>query len=734
MKPSYRKQQEKILTNLAIVIALIVSVSLPIAYSVVSYQGLSYSLSLKAKIKADAQTDVISALPDTWMYAENRIHGLLEREPIRLDNEFIELFDSEGHLVVSTGKEIKRWKIQRSYPLQDIHQVVGKITVSASLINLYISVFLVSILSFSLGFLVFLILRLLPIRTLKRISDELYLEKERAEVTLNSIHEAILVCDKDGYLLYFNAFAEKMFGKVLITLRGKNFSEYLQIIDKESQQQIESTLTRTLKSKKTSKCNKKSLILTEDKVVIEVEERTTPVFNKEGELTTAVLCLQDVTIVRKDLELKTWEASHDTLTGLVNRSEFERRIADAIQTMKETELNYVVCYLDLDHFKVINDACGHHAGDALLKQLTQCMSYEISENDTLARLGGDEFGLLLEDCNEEKGLRIVNRLLTIIKQFQFFWENNSYSIGVSIGFTIIKEDSSCLTEVLGQADAACYWAKDQGRNRVCVFKESDQDLAIRRGETDWVRKINTALKENKFVLYHQTYKSLNNRKPEQLHLEILLRMLSEEGRVITPNNFFPAAERYDLVEEIDKWVINKTFSEYKWIESLYPNKELMISINLSGGSINSSDLLNYIKEKIAEFNIDARKFCFEITETVAVKDIRAAIEFITECKKLGAKFALDDFGTGTSSFGYLKQLSVDYLKIDGSFVKNIEHDPIDKAMTETINKIGHIMEKVTVAEFAENESIIGILEDIGVDYAQGYGVCLPIPIRQLKDQ
>jgi diguanylate cyclase (GGDEF)-like protein/PAS domain S-box-containing protein len=728
MKSSPDKQQAKVLTNLSIVISLVVALSLPIVYAIVSYQSLTSSLYFKARIKAHAQSNIITTLPNTWMFAENRIYGVLEREPVILSHEFVQLFDQDGQLIISTGSKIKRWEIQRSYPLKDINKVVGKITVSTSLSNLYQNVFIVSILGLILGFVVFLILRLLPVRALNKISDELYTEKERAEVTLNSIKEAILFFDEKGHLIYFNVFAEKMFGKSILTYKGKLFSEFIKLTNKTPDMNIESTLVQTLRSKTITTCNDLRSLRTNEGVLIEIEERCTPVFDSQGMLTGAVLCLRDVTEARENLKRKSWEASHDLLTGLINRQEFERRIVNTIKKTNKTNLTSVIFYMDLDRFKVINDFCGHSAGDKLLKQLTWVLRSHTKSNDTLARLGGDEFGLLLEDCSEEKGIQMAKALLKAVEAFQFLWQQKTHSIGISIGITIIDSDNHSLMEALGQADSACYWAKDQGRQRYCVFKESNVQLAAKRSETNWVERITAALKEDRFVLYHQTYRYLKSKDDTSIHLEILLRMLSEEGEIILPDNFFPAAERYDLVAEIDRWVIHKVLSEYHIVKERYSNKKLVISINLSGGSINTPNLLKYIQDKISEFRVDPEELCFEITETIAVKDVASAVEFINACKKLGVKFALDDFGKGASSFSYLKQLPVDYLKIDGSFVKNIEHDLIDRAMTETINKIGHIMQKTTIAEFAENESIINILDDIGVDYAQGFGVCLPKPL------
>jgi diguanylate cyclase (GGDEF)-like protein/PAS domain S-box-containing protein len=718
----------KFLTRLALVISTLVGISLPLGYGLIAYNNLSESLSFKAKIKAHAQGEVISTLPNTWMYAENRINGILSREPVLLSNERIQIFDKKGEIVTSTGTEIAGPKVQRSYPLYDIDQVVGKVVVSASLARLYENIVWAVLIGLLLGLLVFLILRLLPVRALQRISEELYTEKERADITLHSISDAILVSDNKGDLLYLNLSAEKMLGRPLAELRGKTISELLPLTDKVTGLAIDCVLEETLRYGTVATCNECSMLEIPGNLKIAVEERSVPIFDSKEKLAGAVLCLHDVTIAREYLERQSWEASHDLLTGLVNRREFERRIIEAMDEVSEAGPQYVVCFMDLDRFKVVNDSCGHAAGDELLKQISRLMRSHVRDSDVLARLGGDEFGLLIEGCDEVRGEIIANALLSDVAEFQFFWEKQTHTVGISIGLTTITSESFSSNEVLSRADSACYWAKEQGRNRVCVFEESNADLADRRSQTGWVGRISSALKDDRFVLYHQIYRSLSSNDGSCLHLEVLLRMVSEEKEVILPGRFLPAAERYNLMPEIDRWVINKVFSGFHTLQETHYGQALMVSINLSGSSINSLDLLGFIKEKISEFNVDPNCLCFEVTETVAVKHMQPAIEFINACKELGIKFALDDFGTGTSSFGYLKNLPVDYLKIDGGFVQNLEKDSVDRAMTETINRIGHIMGKITIAEFAENQSIVNILDNIGVDFAQGFGVCRPIPL------
>lgn len=718
----------RLLTRLSGMIAVLVGISLPIGYGSIAYHNLAESLTFKARIKAHGQGELITTMPDTWKYAENRIQGILKREPVVLDNELVQLYDSQGELITWTGTEISRPKLQRSYPLYDIDQIVGEVVLSTSLFGIIVNTFQVALIGLALGLLVLMIMRLIPLRQLRRISDELYEEKEHAEVTLDSISDAVLRTDKEGRLLFLNIAGEKMLGQSLEEIRGQQVSEILHFTDNSTGARITSALAKSLSSRKTESCDGRSMLEISYNLKMAIEERAAPIFSSFGKLSGGVLCLRDVSMARDYLERRSWEASHDSLTGLLNRRAFENSIAEAIDRAHDNEQHYVLCYMDLDRFKVVNDSCGHAAGDELLIQLTRMMQSRVRESDTLARLGGDEFGLLLEGCSSARGEIIANELLATVEEFQFPWENQVYTVGISIGLTMITRETLNLNEVLGEADSACYWAKEQGRHQVCVYQASNMDLAARRSETGWVGRIASALKENRFVLYHQTYQTLNADAGMRLHMEVLLRMLDENGGIILPALFLPAAERYDLVQDIDRWVINKVFEGFHLLTSAHRGTSLMVNINLSGASINSHNLLKFIKGKMTEFDVDPESLCFEVTETVAVKNLRAAIEFINECKKIGIKFALDDFGTGTSSFGYLRNLPVDYLKIDGSFVQNLEKDAVDREMTGTINRIGHLMGKLTVAEFAENQSIVGILDEMGVDFAQGYGVCLPKPL------
>jgi diguanylate cyclase (GGDEF)-like protein len=423
-----------------------------------------------------------------------------------------------------------------------------------------------------------------------------------------------------------------------------------------------------------------------------------------------------------------YHASHDVLTGLVNRREFENRLERALRSAKARETSYALCYLDLDQFKIVNDTCGHSAGDALLGQVGQLLKSKVRWRDTLSRLGGDEFGVLLEACSLDEALRTAEGLREAVRNCRFQWEERTFRLGVSIGVVPIAPENEDVASVLSAADSACQAAKEQGRNRVHCFEENDIDLMRRRREMQWAARINTALEEGRFDLYRQAIRPLQSDETG-LHYEILLRMRDEQGKIITPDNFIAAAERYGLTPSIDRWVVENTL---RWLvsEADERDKLAMCSINLSGQSLGDDKFLPFVIEQFHRTGLDARRICFEITETAAIASFSQANRFIQALKELGCKFALDDFGTGLSSFGYLKHFPVDFLKIDGSFVKEILHDPIDREMVRSINEIGHLTNKRTIAEFAENEDIITMLRNLGVDYAQGYGVARPQKIQR----
>jgi len=428
----------------------------------------------------------------------------------------------------------------------------------------------------------------------------------------------------------------------------------------------------------------------------------------------------------EDLE---YQASHDALTALVNRQEFERRLQRVLETARAEQVEHALCYLDLDQFKVINDTCGHVAGDELLAQIGMVLRGQVRERDTLARLGGDEFGVLMEHCSLAQAERVAKALREVIAGFRFLWEGRSFDVGVSVGLVSITEVSESIADILSAADRACYAAKDEGRNRVHVYREGDAELARRHGEMQWATRIPQALDEHRFHLVFQPIVPLDSGVSEGEHHEVLIRMEDEEGHIVLPGAFLPAAERYNLSVKIDRWVTGKAL---EWLEG--DSKRLgnlfLCTINLSGLSLGDEEFLKSIIRQFDRTNIPPEKICFEITETAAIANLFNATRFMKALKELGCRFSLDDFGSGLSSFAYLKNLPVDFLKIDGVFVKDIVDDPIDLAMVKSINEVGHAMGKRTIAEHVENEAILETLKlpEIRVDYVQGYGIARPQPI------
>jgi diguanylate cyclase (GGDEF)-like protein/PAS domain S-box-containing protein len=452
-----------------------------------------------------------------------------------------------------------------------------------------------------------------------------------------------------------------------------------------------------------------------------------------------VVC-RDVTEAHNLSQELTYQASHDSLTGLVNRRELENRLARVLETARTDASHHALCYLDLDQFKVINDTCGHVAGDELLRQLAEVLRTKVRRRDTLARLGGDEFGVLMEHCALRQAQRVANTLRKSVDEFRFSWENKTFSVGVSIGLVPVTADSESVAGTLSAADTACYVAKDQGRNRIHVYHPEDVELARRHGEMQWVARINQALEEDRFCLSVQPIRPLSEvgleGSPSMVtvdgtgYFELLLRMRDSSGRLVPPGAFLPAAERYSLSVRLDRWVVEKIFS---WLDA-HPEqlqRLAMCSINLSGHSIADEEFLQFVISSLDETDVPAEKLCFEITETAAITNLVSATRFITALKGWGCHFALDDFGSGLSSFAYLKQLAVDFLKIDGVFVKDVVDDPINLAMVKSINDIGKVMGKRTIAEFVETDGILEKLREIGVDYAQGYRIGRPKPLDRL---
>ena len=563
----------------------------------------------------------------------------------------------------------------------------------------------------------------LDITERKLYEEALFREKESAQITLQSIGDGVITTDAKGVIDYVNPVAEALTGWRLEDSQGRAIEEIFRAFHEETCEPLENPLAVAIRRTRSIKSVRPMLLIRRDGNEIYVESTASPIRDGSGAVSGGVLVFHDVSEARELNRRLSYHASHDVLTGLVNRREFESRMERALKSAKARETSYALCVLDLDQFKIVNDTCGHSAGDALLGQVGALLKSKVRWRDTLARLGGDEFGILLESCSLDEAMRTAEALREAVRNFKFTWEERTFRLGASIGVVPISADNADVAAVLSAADSACQAAKEAGRNRVHSFEENDIDLMRRRREMQWAARINNALEEGRFELFRQTIMPLQKTEAGA-HYELLLRMRDEAGKIVGPDNFMTAAERYGITPSIDRWVIENAF---RWLVSEADEREklTMCSINLSGQSLGDDKFLPYVIDQFHRSGLDATKICFEITETAAIASFSQANRFIQALKELGCKFALDDFGTGLSSFGYLKHFPVDYLKIDGSFVKEILHDPIDREMVRSINEIGHLTGKQTIAEFAENQEIINMLQNLGVDYAQGYGVSQP---------
>jgi diguanylate cyclase (GGDEF)-like protein/PAS domain S-box-containing protein len=573
----------------------------------------------------------------------------------------------------------------------------------------------------------------------KLLEQKLFAEKELAQVTLKSIGDAVITTDASGKVQYVNPVAERLTGWSTAEATGRPSVEILQTIDRFTRKPIANPVDLVLQKNRIYEFDSDTLLISRDGSEYAVENSAAPIHDSQGKLIGVVIVFHDVTQSRNLAQELSWQATHDSLTGLYNRRKFEEEVNLAITDSQNNHTCHALCYLDLDRFKIVNDTCGHVAGDELLKQITKLLKQRIRGSDVFARLGGDEFGLLLNQCSTEIAHQIANQLRQLVQNFCFTWEDKIFRIGVSIGLVTIDSTTANLTNVLSTADAACYAAKEKGRNYVHLYHEKDTAVAQQRGERQWIEKLNRALEENLFCLYAQKIISIEEHRTQN-HYEILLRLIDEPNRksekppkIIAPGAFLPAAERYDLMPAIDRWVVTTFLASYEVYcqlrreQNKKPSTNLY-TINLSGASINNREFGTFLQEQFACYAIPPETICFEITETVAISNLDNAVNLIKQLKKLGCSIALDDFGSGMSSLTYLKNLPVDYLKIDGSFVKNIARDRIDYATVECFNHISQIMNIKTIAEFVEDDVILRNLKQIGVNYAQGYGIERPQPL------
>jgi diguanylate cyclase (GGDEF)-like protein/PAS domain S-box-containing protein len=563
----------------------------------------------------------------------------------------------------------------------------------------------------------------------KRAEQAVFEEKERAEVTLQSIGDAVISTDAAGCIDYMNPVAENLTGWNADEARGRAIGDVLNLVTEQKHEPLENPLLRALGrgEGRVEGAGDASVLVTRSGQEIAIQESAAPICDRQGRMIGAVIVFHDVTKERRLKRALAYQASHDALTGLINRREFDSRLQAAVQRAQHGEDQHALLYIDLDQFKVVNDTCGHQAGDRLLRDVTGLLQTRIRAADTIARLGGDEFGVLLENCNLDQATRIADGARQAIRDYRFVWGATTLSVGASIGVVEIKRDTESVASVMSAADIACYAAKDGGRNRVHVY-DSD-GVSSRHREMHWVARVTRAAEENRLELYFQPIAAIGSQSPPRFH-ELTVKLRGDDGQLVPPSEFIPAAERYNAMSIIDRWVVQKAVDLLK--ERRARGTHLpMLAINVSGTSLNEQAFVDLALAVLAD-PVIAGAICFEITETAAVTNLADAIHFMRELKTRGCKFALDDFGTGLSSFMYLRTLPVDYLKIDGQFIAQIAADPVDRSMVEAIGKVGRALGIETIAECVETAVVLEELKRLGVDFAQGYFIARPLPIAQLN--
>jgi diguanylate cyclase (GGDEF)-like protein/PAS domain S-box-containing protein len=556
-----------------------------------------------------------------------------------------------------------------------------------------------------------------------RADRRIKVQEQLVSSILNSIGDGIIATDEDNRIRFMNPIAESLTGWTEDAAKSECINDVLRLLDDKSKSYVQ--LPRPGEA-----ANDEGLLFFEDiylenkqGATVHIEGNLSQIRDERGEVRGHTVAFRDVTDIKELSDTITYQASHDSLTGLINRDEFFARLQS--ETSATEDNPYSVVYIDLDQFKVVNDVCGHLAGDELLRQVSGDIQSLVDNDNVTARLGGDEFGVLLKGCTLDQSLSMGERILSSLRR-KFIWQNHSFNISASIGLVPVTRKMADVYAILAAADDACYLAKESGGNAIKVYETADYTFLKRRGEMQWISRLTSALEHGHFVLYAQPIRAASGDEPDKY--EILLRLREDDGTIIGPGDFIPAAERYNLMPSIDRWVIAETITFVKNnIDALAEGT--VFCINVTAASIADESLLEFFKEHLESAGLSPASFCIELTETAAIENFSRAVAFIKHLKAMGASFALDDFGNGFSSFAYLKKLPVDFLKIDGSFVQGVASDASDHAMVEAVNRIGHVMGMRTIAEYVMNDDIVAALRDLGVDYLQGFTIAEPAPLE-----
>lgn len=570
----------------------------------------------------------------------------------------------------------------------------------------------------------------------RKAKEALFQEKELWRVTLESIVDGVITTDIEGRVNFLNPVAEKMTGWSNADAQGQPLASVMQLMDEAGEEPVTIPMQSWLEDGRQARLNDPALLVQRGGgAEAAIELSGSPIMDSQQQIIGSVMVFHDVTKLRALAMQLTYQATHDALTGLINRVEFDARVDQAIHSANRQEKQHSLFYIDLDQFKIVNDTCGHPTGDELLRQVTRLLRGCLREADVLARLGGDEFGVLLLGCPLDKAEDIAEKLRQAVEDFRFRADGNEFRIGVSIGVVPIVDSSTPLTELMKSVDSACYVAKELGRNRVHISRPDDKDIAEHHGQMQWMQRIQRAVEEDAFVLYAQPIVAIEGQLEQRRHAELLLRMVENRGteqeRIIPPSAFLPAAERYHLMPLIDRWVLDRAV---RMLASGTSDARHLTtcSLNLSGQSLTDLKLYDYIIRLLEETGVNPKRLCFEITESAVIANMEVARQFVNGLRNLGCRFALDDFGSGLSTFDYLKQLEVDYVKLDGSLVRDVATSRVSQAMVHAVNYVTHVMGMKTIAEFVESEQVMQALRKLSVDYAQGYAIGKPVAVRDSR--
>ncbi len=565
----------------------------------------------------------------------------------------------------------------------------------------------------------------------KRAETRVFEEKERAQVTLQSIGDGVVTTDADGNVDYINPVAQDLTGWNVRSAKGTPVTDIMMIVNEHTRAQVENPVVRCLKQGRVVTLAENSILITRDGEEVPIQDSAAPIRDRIGNIIGSVMVFHDVSKESRLFRQLSYQASHDTLTGLVNRREFESHLVAALDKVQANhEETHALLYVDLDQFKVVNDTFGHTAGDALLQQLTGLIQASIRSTDVLARLGGDEFGILLECCDEQRAIEVAESIREAIEGYRFEWLESFTAVRCSIGVVLVTSENADAAGLMSSADVACYSAKDMGRNQIHFYRDSD--ASMRHEEMKWVSRITSAVEDNRLELFFQPIIGIGKDQQQQRgHYELLLRMRDENGEIVGPDQFIPSAERYNLMSTLDRWVIHEALSELA-DRSTDGEARYTLAINLSGTSLSEDRFLDFVIDELKKQKLPNGAICFEITETAAISNLSRVVHFMKTLKKLGCKFSLDDFGSGLSSFTYLKNLPVDYLKIDGQFIRDVADDKVDESMVRAIREVGHAMGIETIAERVETRQVLEKLGSIGVEFAQGYYIARPASVATFE--